>query len=163
MSAQEKLLAPIFMINTQVLQFVVRDFLRLSMLPKAPLALLFRRTLISCRQNGHWSATAQRASSSAPWVWGSGRVLQEPSMARVWLSQPSSLTRVMIQGWAFTQPPRACRPSLHSSPASSHHSSQAGLTLTGPGPELESRAPRRNRRAAEKNRLWLASTGAGTW
>lgn len=140
--------------------FTPTDFFSFLREIKAPLSFLMASP-ISTLHTGHWSAMAHRASSSAPCVCCSGSALHWLSMASVCLSQPSSRTRLPIQGWARTQSPRACRLSLHSSAASSQLSAQPRLTLTGPGLEPESRAPRRNRRAEEKNRLCPASTEPG--
>lgn len=130
--------------------------------PNAP-SSLFLMSRISPLHSGHCSAMAHRASSSAPWVSGSGSVRHWTSLLRMFLSQPSSRIRMVIHGWARTQLPKAWRLSRHSSAASSHLSSQVRLTFIGPGAELESRAPRRKRRAVEKNRLWPASTEPEGW
>lgn len=137
--------------------FVSMYFIRAPIHPSAP-SSLFLMSRISPLHSGHCSAMAHRASSSAPWVSGSGSERHWTSLLRMFLSQPSSLIRMVIHGWDRTQLPRAWRLSLHSSAASSHRSSQVRLTFIGPGAELESSAPRRKRRAVEKNRLWLAST-----
>lgn len=113
--------------------------------------------LISSLQAGHCSAIAHKTSSKAPSVCWSGSAQHWANKPTTCLSQPSSLASVTIHGWARTQPPSACRPSLHSSAVSSQLSSQLELIFRGPGLEPESRALRRKRRAVEKNLLWPAS------
>lgn len=140
--------------------FASTDCFRFLMDLNAPSSFLIMYPMSSL-QAGHCSAMAHRASSTAPCVCWSGSVLHWASMPSMSLSQPSSLTRVVIQGWARMQPPRAWRLNLQSSEASSQLSAQLGLTLTGPGLEPESRALRRKRRAVEKKRLWPASTEPG--
>lgn len=142
--------------------FVSTYFIRAPIQPNAP-SSLFLMSRISPLHSGHCSAMAHRASSSAPWVSGSGSERHWTSLLRIFLSQPSSRIRMVIHGCARTQLPKAWRLSLHSSAASSHLSSQVRLTFIGPGAELESKAPRRKRRAVEKKRFWLASTWPERW
>lgn len=132
--------------------FVSTYFIRAPIQPNAP-SSLFLMSRISPLHSGHCSAMAHRASSSAPWVSGSGSERHWTSLLRIFLSQPSSRIRMVIHGCARTQLPKAWRLSLHSSAASSHLSSQVRLTFIGPGAELESKAPRRKRRAVEKKRF----------
>lgn len=116
---------------------------------------------ISILQVGHCSARAHRASSNAACVCWSGTAQHRAKAPATCLSHPSSLSSAAIQGWARTQPPSACRPSLQSSAVSSQLSSQLELTVSGPEVEPESRALRRKRSAVQKNLLWLASSEPG--
>lgn len=135
--------------------WLIRIFLSCGMQWSESAVSLFMDILISWRQNEHFWAMAHRASSSASCEWGSGRPQLDSSRLRMFCSQPSSLMMVAIQGCVFTQPPRACRLSLQSSHASSHHGAHKGETCTWPSPSTACSAPRRNRRAEEKNSCWL--------
>ncbi len=125
-----------------------------------PQLTLLTSSLMSLRHTGHCLAMAHRTSSRASCEGWSGRRPLDPSRVNMFCSHPSSLTRVVIQGWARTQPPKACRLSLQSSPASSQCSSQRALIRAGLEACPDCTALRRKDRTEEKKRRWPSSTGS---
>ncbi len=125
-----------------------------------PQLTLLTSSLMSLWHTGHCLAMAHRTSSRASCEGWSGRRPLDPSRVKMFCSHPSSRIRVVIQGWARTQPPKACRLSLQSSPASSQWSSQRVLICAGLEACPDCTALRRKDRTEEKKRRWPSSTGS---